>query len=236
MDTCLQPSASVLSEPSSDRLWITLYLLLLPFVKRWVYNSHVFSWIGQENDIVWDIVLTTIKRTFEYTLNAQLEGITIASLERLSIVIARNYYRDLRRKDCRLLHFDSDSYSQQKSMTIRDEADFADAVLDKVYEEWLFNELAKEIAKFPRKMRRAMLIDLASRMSFDEVETNPTALQRAFLEVGIRLQEYQHLLPIDSIGRARHSSLVSLGYKRIAILFSVQTLGSSGSEQKGGHQ
>lgn len=222
MDTCLQPSASVLSAPSSDSLWITLYPLLLPLVKRWVYNSHVFSWIGQENDIVWDIVLTAIKRTFEYTLNAQREGITIGSLERLSIVIAKNYYQDLRRKDCRLLRLDRDSYSQERSMTIRDEADLSEAVLDKVYEEWLFHELAKEIAKFPRKMRTALLIDLARRMEFDEVNSNPTPLQQAFLEVGIRLQEYQHLLPIDPIGRARHSSLVSLGYKRIATVFRVQ--------------
>lgn len=224
MDTCFQPSASVLSEPSSDSLWITLYPLLLPLVKRWVYNSHVFSWIGQENDIVWDIVLTTIKRTFEYTLNAQHEGITIGSLERLSIIIARNYYYDLRRKDYRLLHFDRDDYLQESRSAIHHETDFSEAVLDKVYEEWLFNELAKEIAKFPRKMRTALLIDLARRMEFDEVNSNPTPLQQAFLEVGIRLQEYQFLLPIDAIGRARHSSLVSLGYKRIATVFSVQKL------------
>ena len=224
MDTSLQPSASVLSEQSSDRLWINLYLLLLPLVKRWVYNSHVFSWIGQENDIVWDIVLTTIKRTFEYTLNAQREGITIGSLERLSIVIAKNYYQDLRRKDCRLLRLDRDSYSQEKSMTTRYEADLSEAVLEKVYEEWLFNELAKEIVKFPRKMRTALLIDLARHMEFDEVNSTPTPLQQAFLEVGIQLQEYQLLLPIDPIGRARHSSLVSLGYRRIATVFKVQKL------------
>ncbi len=224
MDTCLQRPISVTSELSYDSLWITLYSLLLPLVKRWVYASNVLSWNGQETDIAWDIVLTAIKRTFEYVLKAQREGTCIASLERLSIVIAKNCYRDLRRKDCRLLRIDRDSYSQEKSMTIRDEADLSEAVLDKVYEEWLFNELAKEIAKFPRKMRTALLIDLARRMEFDEVNSNPTPLQQAFLEVGIRLQEYQHLLPIDVIGRARHSSLVSLGYKRIATLFSVQKL------------
>ena len=224
MNTCPQTPSAFTFELSSDSPWISLYPLLLSRVKRWVYNSHVFSWIGQENDIVWDIVLTTIKRTFEYTLNAQQEGITIRSLERLGLIIARNYYRDLRRKDYRLLHFDCDNSSQERSMTIRDEADFSEAVLDKVYEEWLFNEIAKEIAKFPRKMRTALLIDLARRMEFDEVNSNPTPLHQAFLEVGILLQEYPHLLPIDPIERARHSSLVSLGYKRIAKLFSVQKL------------
>jgi len=224
MNACLQTPSAFTFELSSDFPWVSLYPMLLSRVKRWVYNSHVFSWNGQENDIVWDIVLTTIKRTFEYTLNAQHDGITIGSLERLSIIIARNYYYDLRRKDYRLLHFDRDGYLQESRSVIHHETDFSEAVLDKVYEEWLFNELAKEIAKFPRKMRTALLIDLARRMEFDEVNSNPTPLQQAFLEVGIRLQEYQFLLPIDPIGRARHSSLVSLGYKRIATLFSVQKL------------
>jgi hypothetical protein len=224
MDTCLQCPTSVTSELSYDSLWFTLYSLLLPLVKRWVYASNVSSWNGQETDIAWDIVLTAIKRTFEYVLKAQREGTNIASLERLSLVIAKNYYQDLRRKDYRLLHFDRDGYLQESRSVIHHETDFSEAVLDKVYEEWLFNELAKEIAKFPRKMRTALLIDLARRMEFDEVNSNPTPLQQAFLEVGIRLQEYQFLLPIDPIGRARHSSLVSLGYKRIATLFSVQKL------------
>src|SRR5260370_40725169 len=186
MDTCLQRPISVTSELSYDSLWITLYSLLLPLVKRWVYASNVLSWNGQETDIAWDIVFTSIKRTFESVLKAQREGTCIASLERLSIVIAKNCYRDLRRKDCRLLRIDRDSYSQEKSMTIRDEADLSEAVLDKVYEEWLFNELAKEIAKFTRKMRTALLIDLARRMEVDEANSNPTPLQQAVLGVGIR--------------------------------------------------
>ncbi len=130
MDTCLQRPISVTGELSYDSLWITLYSLLLPLVKRWVYASNVLSWNGQETDIAWDIVLTAIKRTFEYVLKAQREGTNIASLERLSIVIAKNYYQDLRRKDCRLLHFDRNDYLQESRSAIHHETDFSEAVLD----------------------------------------------------------------------------------------------------------
>jgi hypothetical protein len=216
MDTCLELPTSVTGELNSDILWNTLYPLLLPLVKRWVYASNVISWIGQESDVAWDIVLMTINRTFAYTLKAQRENIPIASLERLSIVIAKNYYHDLRRKDCRLLHFDRDGYSPGAWPGTHYEVDLSEAVLDKVHEEWLFHELAKEIAAYPPKMRRAMLIDIAMRMDFD---SQPTPLQAAFLEIGIQLQDFENLLPEDPIARTRHASLVSLGYKKIAMLF-----------------
>ncbi len=203
-------------EATLDDLWPKLYPLLLSLVKRWVYASNVFSWIGQEADIAWDIVLTSIRRTFEYSLKAQSEGIPIVSLERLSIVIAKNCFHDLRRKDARLLCFDRDDYSQREQSIPEKMIDQAEAVDEKLYEQWLFIQVAKEIARFPDKMRRAVLIDIARRMDFNEPEANPTPLQQAFLEVGIRLQEYQNPLPDDPVARTRHASLVSLGYKRIA--------------------
>lgn len=217
MDTCIQLPSPVTGESNSDAIWVTLYPLLFSLVKRWVYTSNVIAWVGQEYDIAWDIVLTAIKRTFEYVSKAQREGIFIASIERLSIVIAKNYYRDLRRKDSRLRHFDQDGCSQGKWFTVHGEVDLSVVVLEKVHEEWLFNELAKVIARFPSKMRTALLIDIARRMAFDEDNTNPTPLQRAFLEAGIKLNEYQHLLPVDAAAKARHASLVSLGYKKIAM-------------------
>jgi hypothetical protein len=223
MDTCIYPPSTVAYELSSDTLWIALYLLLLPLVKRWVYASNVLSWIGQEVDIAWDIVLMTIRRTLEYALKAQKEGIPIASLERLSIVIAKNYFQDLRRKDSRLLHFDANRYSQGEQSIADKEIDPSEVVNDRMHEEWLFIKAAKEIADFPAKMRTAMLIDIARRMEFDdEADTSPTPLQQAFLDVGIPLQDYQHLLPKDPAARARHASLVSLAYKRLASLVGEQ--------------
>jgi DNA-directed RNA polymerase specialized sigma24 family protein len=220
MNTLLQAPEVVSGEQSYDTLWITLYLLLLPLAKRWVYASNTFTWIGQEYDVAWDIVLVTIQRTYEYTLKAQRENIPIASIQRLSITIAKNHFQDLRRKDSRLQPFNRDGYSQVE-YAIHDEIDIAEVVLEKVHEEWLFQEIAKEIANYPPKMRLAMLIDIAMRMEFD---SQPTPLQQAFLEVGIRLQEYQHLLPENLTARARHASLVSLGYRRIASLIKHNSL------------
>ena len=222
MDTCLQTSAALRFELCSDYLWASLYPMLLSLVKRWVYASKVFSWIGQESDVAWDIVLTSIRRTFEYALKAQSEGTTISSLERLSIVIAKNCFLDFRRKDLRLLRFDYDGHSPGELPVTHNEANFSDAVLDKVHEEWLFSEIAKVVAGFSEKLRMALLIDIARHMDFDEANSDPTPLQQAFLEVGIRLQEYQLLLPTDPAARARHSSLVSLGYKRLASLINKQ--------------
>jgi hypothetical protein len=39
-------------------------------------------------------------------------------------------------------------------------------------------------------------------------------LQKAFLEVGIRLQDYQQPLPKDAVERSRHASNVSLAFAR----------------------
>ncbi len=176
MNTDTQTPDAVTGELTGT-LWITLYLLLLPLAKRWVYASNTFSWVGQENDVAWDIVLMTIQRTYEYTLKAQRENIPIASLQR--------------------------------------EIDIAEAVLDKVHEECLFQEIAKEIATYPPKMRLAMLIDIARRMDFD---SKPTPLQAAFLALRIQLQDFQDLLPEDPVMRSRHASLVSLGYRKLAML------------------
>jgi len=215
MNTSTLATNTILDEQSYDTLWLPLYLLLLPLAKRWVYTAHIYSWCGQEIDIAWDIVLVTIQRTYEYNLKAQDENIPIGSFQRLSIRIAKNYFQDLRRKDSRLLPLNRDDYSQVEN-TIHDEQDIAEVILDKVYEEWLFEEIAIEIASYPTKLRKAMLIDIARRMQFD---VQPTPLQAAFLNVGIQLEEYAELLPQDPTMRSRHASLVSLGYRKLAMEF-----------------
>src|SRR5260370_24934314 len=218
MDTCLQITVEFRFELCSDSVWASLYCRLLTLVKRWVYASNVLSWTGQESDVAWDIVLTSIKRTFEYVPKARSEGTNIASLERLSIVIAKNCFLDLRRKDLRLIHHDHDEHLQEEWPMTHNEANLAEAVLDKLHEEWLFSEVAKVVVDFPEKMRTALLIDLARRMDFNAADSDPTPLQQAFLDVGIQLQEYQRLLPKKPAPRARHFSLLSLGYMRIAML------------------
>jgi hypothetical protein len=215
MNTSTLATDTFLDEQSQEALWIPLYFLLLPLAKSWVYAAHIYSWTGQENDIAWDIVLVTIRRIYEYNLKAQDENVPIRSFQQLSIRIARNYFQDLRRKDNRLQPFNRDGCSQAE-FTIHDEINIADEILDRVYEEWLFEEIAREIASYPIKLRTAMLIDIARRMDFD---AQPTPLQAAFLALGIQLRDFENQLPRDPTMRSRHSSLVSLGYRKLAIAF-----------------
>src|SRR6266566_7658802 len=93
--------------------------------------------------------------------------------------------------------------------------DVLEDITDYQFLESIIVMLPAEIVKLPTKQRRALLIDLANRMHFG---VYPTPLQRAFLEVGIQLQDYQQALPEDPVELSRHRSLVSIAYKRIANL------------------
>src|SRR6266852_94480 len=87
----------------NDATWEKLYLLLRPLVKRWICGYNVSSWKGQEADIVEDMVQEAIVRILKYARRAERgEVAPIDSIEHISIVIAQNCCRDLRRKDQRL--------------------------------------------------------------------------------------------------------------------------------------
>jgi DNA-directed RNA polymerase specialized sigma24 family protein len=215
MTTSTPASKTALDDLEFEQSWNTLYPVLLPLAKRWVNGANIYSWKGQEYDIAWDIVLVTIQRTYEYNLKAQRENKAIGSFQKLSIRIAKNYFLDLRRKDSRILPLNRDGCSQVE-YSIHDETNVSEVIEDRVYEEWLFQEIAKKVVKFSTKLRKALLIDLATHMDFD---TQPTPLQAAFLNVGIQLQEYAGLMPQEHILRSRHASLVSLGYRQLKMLF-----------------
>lgn len=200
-------------EPGSDAFWINLYSFLRPFVTRLVLSSGISSWRGQEEDIVEDIVQETITRVLKCMRRAECgEGIPIASPVGLGIVIARNYYEDLRRRDKRFVRIVTDDYSSEAYVFLHyNHLDPLELALNNMFLEWLFIRFSQEVVRFPYKQRTALLIDLANRMDFD---AQPTPLQKAFLEVGIRLQDYQQPLSKDTVGRSRHASNASLAYKR----------------------
>lgn len=205
-----------------DATWIGLERLLTPLVTSWVFRAGVASWRGQEGDVAGDIVQATLRKTFEYALNARQRNIVIASLERLSIVIAKNQLRDQRRKDSRLLHIESDADSPEAEATIFFKVDDpAEGILEEYYEAWIFCQIAREVVLFPPKMRLAVLSDIARRMEAQGAfNGEPTPLCQAFLDEGVCLEAYILLLPVDPVAKARQSSLASLGYKRIAKLVS----------------
>jgi len=219
MNTFLHLPDATAKELSED-CWLSLYNRLQTLATHWVYNAHLNSWCGQEDDVAWDIVLVAIERTFQYSLHARNNGIAIFSLERLSVTIAKNYYRDLLRKEYRLVHFDQEDSSPGYQISLCNLVDPSEIAFDIVYMEWLFTQIANVVVTFPDGTRTALLIDLASRMHFDDAE--PTPLQRAFLEVGIQLKDYQGLIPDEPRARSRYASLLSVAYKRLARVISLK--------------
>ena len=205
-------SDSFSSEPGSDAFWINLYSFLRPFVKRLVYSSGISSWRGQEEDLVQDIVQETIVRVLKVIRRAENGECTqIASPKALSIVIARHYYEDLRRRDRRFVRIAADDDSNGAHVLLQSYLDPSELALNNMFLEWLYVKFSLEAVKFSQKQRIALLIDLANRMDFSLV---PTPLQKAFLEVGIQLQDYQQPLPKDPVERSRIASNTSLAYKR----------------------
>jgi len=133
------------------------------------------AWYGQELDIVWDITLVAVLRTFEYALKAERDGIAILSLEKLGVKIARNYFLDLLRKERRIVHFDQEDPLPGYQVNLSDLVDPSEMAFDLLYMDWLFTQIANAVVTFPVRTRTALLIDLASRMHFDDAE--PTPLQ-----------------------------------------------------------
>ena len=202
--------------------WTKLYPSLSLVVRRLVYSFHVQSWRGQEDDIVEDILQETARRLIERQTKVEYgEAAPIQMLERMAIITAYNYCKDMRRRDRRLVRLPGGTYSPDVLDIIseRDVVDLSEEATESLYQEGLFALLAREIVKFPYKQRKVLLGDLANRMSF---ETKPTALQKAFLNVGIRLEEYRQPLPESVKERSKGAALRHYAYKRIAQLVCVQ--------------
>jgi len=200
----------------SDTTWQKLSLLLRPLIKHWVYCSHVSSWKGQEFDIIEDILQESLFRIFKYAKKAECGEVPpIEMLEHISMVIAHNCCKDMRRKDQRLTRLSLDEQMFVRQVVMPNRSEVSEIALDNLFREWLYMKVSQDIVKFPEKQRRALLVDLANMMHFDE---EPTLLQQAFLEQKIRLQDYQQSLPMNSVERSRHASLLSVALKRVGKL------------------
>jgi DNA-directed RNA polymerase specialized sigma24 family protein len=205
---------------NSEVTWDNLYASVRSLARYLVYSFTVPSWRGQEEDILEDIVQETARRLIERVRKAERgEAEPVYSLKQMMIVIAQNYCKDLRRSDRRLLHMSPRNGGAETVASADEQALALDAVTEKVYQEWLFMLVAYEIANFPDKQRKALLTDLANRMSF---ETQPTPLQKAFLEAGIRLEQYRQPLPTSPQERSRHASILNYAYRRVAHLRCIQ--------------
>jgi DNA-directed RNA polymerase specialized sigma24 family protein len=206
-------------DPTSESTWRKLYSILESLVPYFIYSSNIVSWQGQEKDILEDILQETMRRIIEHSQKATRgEALPIQSLKNMGITVAHNYCKDLARRDRRLLRIDPVT-TFQVDLNQRNQVNPEEAGVENVYQGTLFKLVAREVAAFPNKQRRAILIDLANRMHFGN---RLTPLQQAFLDVGINLREFQRALPTNPQEKSRHVALVSCAYKRLASLQQIQ--------------
>lgn len=205
-----QETAIAVAEAENE-VWSALYPQLCAHAQRLVHQLNVPNWQGQEEDVVWDIVQESMRRAFEHTQKAQTgEREPIRSLPTYLKRVAQNYGRDLRRSEWRLAHVPT---TQLLGEVERIPAEsIPEKATENAYREQLFLALAQEIDGFPAKQRQALLTDLAEKT---KVEEEPSALQKAFLAVGVRLEEYQRVGLEDKTARRRYTDLVYLAYKRL---------------------
>jgi|SRR6266487_1672976 len=198
----------------SEAIWKRLYHQLRPFITKFVYGHRFSLSKGQENDIVEDLLQEAVIHIFKY-MKRVAEGLVapIDSLERFGYTTALNVCRDWWRKErhgllCLSLDDGVPEDVLNRAWTLNPE----EVALNLVYQEWIFMKAARDIARFPRKTRQALLIELAERTFFDD---EPTPLQKAFLQLGIRLADYQKLKPTDPKLRRRHNSLANHAFNRL---------------------
>jgi DNA-directed RNA polymerase specialized sigma24 family protein len=205
---------------ASDHVWCELYTTLRPYILGWVYSSGVSSWHGQENDIVDDILQEAVIRTLKYTKLAESGTcLPIHSMTCFGRTVAHNHFRDLRRRELRLIRPTSQDGNETMFVLSQDEeVDPADIALDRLMRISLLIVLARIIVDFPLKQRTALLIDLANHADLSEEHSH---LQAAFLEVGINLHDYKCVLSSDPLERSRHAASLSMAYKRLKQTFNL---------------
>ncbi len=202
------------NDASGEAAWKSLYHKLHPCVRKFVY-SHRFSLSkGQENDVVEDLLQEAVIRVFKYVKRAAEGHVApIDSIERFGYTIALNVCRDWWRKERRMQLYQSlDDGVPEDALSRAWVLNPEEVALNLVYQEWIFMKVARDIARFPQKTRQALLIELAERTCFDD---EPTPLQKAFLQQGIRLADYQGLKPADPKLRNRHNSLANHAFNRV---------------------
>ena len=136
------------------------------------------------------------------------------------MTVARNYIRDLWRKEHRLIRFTTLSDLPENNIPGLSLPDPSELALSHLTSRDTLVRLAHLINDFPARQRRAILIDLAQRSDFEE-ESGP--LHIIFLDVGINLYEYKLTSPLNALERSRHAASLSIAYKRLRQEFWLST-------------
>ena len=208
-------------QSGNDRVWSELYGTLKPYILSWVYSSGVSSWHGQEQDIADDILQEAIIRTLKYMrLSESGQGVPIHSMTCFGRTVAHNHFRDLRRREMRLIRPNTQE-GQDDSLLLNhgDEIDPSEVALDSLMRISVLMTVAQVIVRFPAKQRTALLVDLANHTDLSDSDNQ---ICRAFAAVGVDLREYCRVLPCDPQERSRHAASLSMAYKRLRQTVSMQ--------------
>ena len=199
-----------------EQTWYDLYVWLLPLVEMWVRDSQVSSWYGQHREIAEDIAHEAIVRAFKYHQRSHRgEMPPIGSLKALSRVIARNYFRDWRKKDWCLVRptlADTDYHRYDSARATGEIVDAAQIALDRLILDSIIVTIVQVVVRFPPGQKVALLTDLANMSALEE---KPTRLERAFSAVGVQLSDYKRPRLEDPSARSRDAALRSIAYKRL---------------------
>ncbi|GHO94482.1 hypothetical protein KSF_045300 [Reticulibacter mediterranei] len=216
--TCHVTSESLLH---NECFWKDLYDKLRKPVTTFVHRYKVSSWIGQEDDIINDIVQETVVRLHKKFLTSPDEVFSIQNMEAFSYTVALRYCLDLRRKEKRLTRLPQEGNEvEMYAFNIDDELA---KTLEAIGIQSILTDAARIIMDIPNKQRRALLTDLAR---YNDFTDTPSAIELAFAKAGIQLEEYRHLLPHNQLERSRYNALVSLGYRRLRTDFHAAYPGS----------
>ncbi len=211
-DECLPFSYSSQWNAQSNS-WEKQADVLRKLVKGWVYSASIPAWRGEEEEVINDLAQEAICRLLERMRKAERqEAKPVNSPNFLSLVIVRHLFIDRVRKEKRLTPLSQLTYASGDEVFAIELADSSEEVQERVMQESLFNDLAAEIAKLPRRQKWALLVDIANRTQHDG---NDTLLKQALLKAGIRLENYL-IPPLEGKERSQFASLLCLGYKRIS--------------------
>ena len=207
-------------EPIGEVNWAEIYPRLRVLARHLVNKHWIPRWRGQEEEIADDVTQETAKRFIERQRKATRgEASPIDLPENMMAVIAHNYVRDLVAREQRVIHAPIEELTpllrqRENHCVLIDEI-----AVENVSNERFFLQMAQVVVNFPSKRRVVLLTDLANRMCFEE---EPTALQAAFLAVGIDLKAYQMPVPINTVERSRYAALLCLAYASLERHASIQ--------------
>ena len=203
--------------------WEELYNWLIPQVKRWISTSGVPTWVEQANDIASDIAQETITRVFRSVHKAeQGHAPPIASLRGFSLIVARNYFKDLRRKEIRFVRFNpcpnpiDDQHGINLSI-IFDPNDPIENIVNMLFFKEIVIRLADIIASLPTQQKEILLTVLADDLPGQPDLHGPlTLLQQALADRGLPLQNYVHGKPTDVCLKKRFAANLHAAKQQVA--------------------